>query len=237
MIQAILIHGGTEEERLDKLKPWTDKVNREDLIILEPENSIGIEEVRQLKHQISLRPYSSSHKVCLIKNAELLTLPAQNALLKTLEEPPANTILILTTVNPELILPTVLSRCQIISLPAKIKVGMDKEEAQNQFSLICDQLSSGISGKLILASKNVQNRQELVEFFNKQALIWREILLQKLNIISRYLNGQVMSEQIDKLTIPQLVKILRNTQKAKRMTESNVNSRLTMENFLLNLTS
>lgn len=236
-MQTILIHGGTEEERLAKIKPLTEKVNREDLIIYEPENSIGIEEVRQLKHQISLKPYSSPYKICLIKNAETLTLPAQNALLKTLEEPPANTILILTTANPELILPTVLSRCQIISLAAKIKIDMDLQEAQNHLSTICDQLSSSTPGKLILASKSVQNRQELVEFIGKQTLLWREILLQKLNIISQYLNGQAANEHVDKLTIPQLLKILRRLQEAKKMIEGNVNSRLTMENFLLNLTS
>lgn len=89
-----------------------------DFIILEKEEDstqIKINQVRGVIRRISLR--SSGKRVVLIKKAELLSLDAANALLKTLEEPPAGTIFILTTANIREIIPTIISRCQNIYLP------------------------------------------------------------------------------------------------------------------------
>ena len=64
----------------------------------------------------SLKPFVASTRVALLANAERMTEAAQNCLLKTLEEPPPNTVLFLTTAYPDHLLPTCLSRCQVISL-------------------------------------------------------------------------------------------------------------------------
>ncbi len=78
--------------------------------------SIGIETVRLLEHFLSLKvPRKASHnRVVIIENAEALTLEAQNALLKTLEEPPAGTMIILHVTEQQALLPTIRSRCQMI---------------------------------------------------------------------------------------------------------------------------
>ena len=76
-------------------------------------NKIGIEAVQNLIKKLKYSAYDpSSHRVVIIDNAETLTLPAQNALLKVLEEPPVSTTFILTAVSPVSILETIVSRCQ-----------------------------------------------------------------------------------------------------------------------------
>lgn len=74
--------------------------------------SIGVDDVReQLVGDIQIKPYSSRYKIYIIDEAEKLTQQAQNAILKTIEEPPAYGIIMLLTANADLFLPTILSRC------------------------------------------------------------------------------------------------------------------------------
>ena len=65
-----------------------------------------------LEHRINLTPNESIFKIYIIEDADQMTIQASNAFLKTLEEPPADTIIILTTSRPNSLLPTILSRCQ-----------------------------------------------------------------------------------------------------------------------------
>src|ERR1700736_6690340 len=71
---------------------------------------------QSLQQFLSLKPFVAPLRVALLANAERMTEAAQNCLLKTLEEPPPNTVLILTTAYPDHLLSTCLSRCQLIAL-------------------------------------------------------------------------------------------------------------------------
>jgi len=75
---------------------------------------IGIDRIRELKRFVQLRPVYDRGKVVVIDDAHMLTVAAQNALLKTLEEPPHGSLLILVASNADSLLPTVRSRCQRI---------------------------------------------------------------------------------------------------------------------------
>lgn len=75
---------------------------------------IGIEQARELKRFVALRAISAARKMAIIDDADRLSLPAQNALLKTLEEPPGHALLVLVTASPGALLSTVRSRCQRI---------------------------------------------------------------------------------------------------------------------------
>jgi len=77
-------------------------------------SSIKIEEIRQLQRDIFLRPYEGRHKVFIINNAHNLTADASNALLKVLEEPPRQSVIILVSSKPSLLFATIVSRCQVI---------------------------------------------------------------------------------------------------------------------------
>lgn len=93
--------------------------NHPDIIYIRHEKpgSIGVDEIReQLVNDIEVKPYESEHKVYIIPEAQLLTPQAQNAMLKTLEEPPAYGCIMLVTDNKELLLPTISSRCSMINV-------------------------------------------------------------------------------------------------------------------------
>ncbi len=85
-------------------------------IIAAEKNTIQIEQVRVLQSDAALSPLEGRRKVFILREIERATAPAANALLKTLEEPPPHVILLLTSHRRDLVLPTVLSRCQIINL-------------------------------------------------------------------------------------------------------------------------
>lgn len=78
----------------------------------EKPGSIGVDDIRlQINDTVYIKPYSSSYKIYMVDEAEKMTVQAQNALLKTIEEPPSYAVIILMTTNQEAFLPTVLSRC------------------------------------------------------------------------------------------------------------------------------
>ena len=91
-----------------------DNGNHPDIILVQHEkpNTIGVEDIRQkINSDIAIKPYSGSHKVYIVNECEKMTVQAQNALLKTLEEPPAYAVILLLTTSLDALLPTILSRC------------------------------------------------------------------------------------------------------------------------------
>lgn len=93
--------------------------NHPDLIYVKHEKpaSIGVDDVReQINDTIMVRPYSSYYKIYIVDEAEKMTVQAQNALLKTIEEPPSYAVIILLTTNQDAFLPTILSRCVQLKL-------------------------------------------------------------------------------------------------------------------------
>lgn len=93
--------------------------NQPDIIRLthEKPGSIGVDDIRvQINGDIAIKPYSSPRKVYIVNEAEKMTVQAQNALLKTLEEPPAYAVILLLTTNVNVMLPTILSRCVVLNM-------------------------------------------------------------------------------------------------------------------------
>lgn len=113
---AYLVTGGDEASRREWPAALGQKLGIQpaDILTIGNGEAIKIEEIRRLKSWIKLKPYSSPCKIAIIYGGELLTPPAANALLKTLEEPPARSILILTAVSRQGLLPTIVSRCHFI---------------------------------------------------------------------------------------------------------------------------
>ncbi|MHB9093747.1 MAG: DNA polymerase III subunit delta' [Eubacteriales bacterium] len=91
--------------------------NFPDFIVVSPSgNNIKIDQVRELQKGAQYKPYEAGKKVYLLNQAESMTTEAANCLLKILEDPPPDTIFLLTAVNQYNLLPTILSRCLSISL-------------------------------------------------------------------------------------------------------------------------
>jgi len=83
-----------------------------DMIEIDAASNRGIDEIRELRERVNFAPNIARYKVYIIDEVHMLTEPASNALLKTLEEPPPHAIFILATTEPHKLLPTLLSRCQ-----------------------------------------------------------------------------------------------------------------------------
>jgi len=139
-VQTFLIVGGSKEERLKKAEETvgqklTSLKNNPDFSFLQlVENSIGISEIRDLQKKLVLKPFQEEQKTVLIHEAQNLTPEAQNALLKTLEEPPLLSKIILTVPETSWLLPTIVSRCQIIRLPS-LGLRIDNEDSQKILSI------------------------------------------------------------------------------------------------------
>ena len=93
--------------------------NQPDIIRVthEKPNSIGVDDVRtQINADVAIKPYSSPYKIYIVNEAEKMTPQAQNALLKTLEEPPEYAVILLLTTNLNSLLPTIQSRCVVLNM-------------------------------------------------------------------------------------------------------------------------
>lgn len=137
--------------------------NQPDIIYLQHEkpNTISVDDIRtQINNDIVVKPYSSPYKIYIIDEAEKMNVQAQNALLKTIEEPPSYAILLLLTTNAETFLPTILSRCIRLDLKVvpdeKIKAYLMKEyEVPDYKADVCVAFAQGNVGKAIkLASSD-----------------------------------------------------------------------------------
>lgn len=93
--------------------------NNPDIVYVmhEKPNTIGVDDIRtQINNDITIKPYNSDYKVYIVNEGEKMTPQAQNALLKTLEEPPAYAVIMILTTNLEAMLPTILSRCVTLNM-------------------------------------------------------------------------------------------------------------------------
>lgn len=105
--------------------------NHADVHWIRPESKsriITVEQIRDLMREIQLKPTEAAHKVAIIVAADRLKTEAANAFLKTLEEPPSNSVLILTTTDRQRILDTILSRCLLLSFAGEGPRRVDPEQ-------------------------------------------------------------------------------------------------------------
>jgi DNA polymerase-3 subunit delta' len=96
-----------------------EQMHHPDLVVVKTEHegeTLKIDQVRELQHTLSLAPYEARYRVALILRFEEAHNSAANAMLKTLEEPPDHVVVILTAKSTENLLPTIVSRCEVLRL-------------------------------------------------------------------------------------------------------------------------
>lgn len=179
------------------------------LFPLQKTGSIGIEDIRVLQSNLSRKPLNNQYKCAFIYSAENLTIQAQHALLKTLEEPTPRTIFVLELQNPYSLLPTILSRCQLIEVPS-IK---SKKPTSNQSFNFLDNIDKLSPGKRLQIAKELEKESDLENYFL---------------IILSHLRTKLPSD-------PSSLKHLKAAQEAHRALKANVNSKLVLEHWLLSL--
>lgn len=131
--------------------------NQPDIIYLQHEkpNTISVDDIRrQINNDIGIKPYASLYKIYIIDEAEKMSPQAQNALLKTIEEPPAYAIIMLLTTNADAFLPTILSRCITLNLKAVSNDEirnflMEHYQLPDYKAAVCTAFAQGNVGKAI----------------------------------------------------------------------------------------
>ena len=143
----------------------------------EKPGSIGVDDVReQINDTIMIRPYSSYYKIYIVDEAEKMTVQAQNALLKTIEEPPSYAVIILITTNQEAFLPTILSRCVQMKLKPLKDFTIKSYLTQNlhiaeKDADICAAFARGNLGKAI----HLASSDEFRELFQKVMVLVKNV--------------------------------------------------------------
>lgn len=131
----------------------------------EKPNTISVDDIReQVNNDIVIRPYSSEYKIYIIPGADQMTVQAQNALLKTIEEPPRYAVIMLLTENADTLLPTIRSRCVMMKL-RNIKDQLVRKYLMEQMEIpdykadVCVAFAQGNMGKAIMLANS--------EYFNE----------------------------------------------------------------------
>jgi DNA polymerase III, delta subunit len=199
----------SKEYAYDFLKK--EKIDKLDITTVESEKAVGIALVKEFQKKIYLKPYKSDKKAVILQADQGLTTEAQNALLKVLEEPPANTIIIVLSQSSENILPTIISRCMVISMETENEL-TDTEKYEK---ILGSLKSKGVGEKLRLAQDFSKDRETALEFL-------KNLLLASENLL----------KYGDK-NMTRTVKLLHETYKEVKNT--NTNLRLTMEHLFLSV--
>lgn len=139
MISKILVSpilSQRQEEFGKILKVKSLKKDHPDLLYFDSDQKLGVAEAKKIREFLSLKPYSSSSRAVVLESAHKLTIEAQNSLLKTLEEPPLNSLIILGVEKKTQLLPTIVSRCQIENLESTVINEKSKDYSKDIENLI-----------------------------------------------------------------------------------------------------
>lgn len=182
-----------------------DRSSYSDVFLLEPREpdskgggvdhvagTIKIDAVRDAQHRLSYRAVRGGKKVCIVDGAEKMNEEAQNAFLKTLEEPPPDSVIILITSDVTGLLPTILSRCQRINfrpLPKGVVAGIIKERLglNEDAAILLSHLSGGSIGKVLNwdVESVFEQRKGMVEMLLRLSLADTEGLFKTAEEISK----------------------------------------------------
>lgn len=186
---AMLIEGGSSEERRELAlyiskaavctgdnKPCNccnpchlaEDGNHPDVTVVAPEEdkkNIAVSQIRQVRADAFIKPHSADRRVFVIDKAQSMNDYAQNALLKVLEEPPAGVIFVLLADSRTKLLPTVISRCNLFSLPPSENNASDNPHEETAQEFIKLLLSGDEMGMLKLLYPLEKSRVKAEEFF------------------------------------------------------------------------
>jgi len=175
-MHTFLIIGGTKEERTEKIASLlaTENISPFDtrqLVLTDDALSLGISLVRSWQKQLLLMPQHSPLAAGVIESADLLTVEAQNALLKTLEEPPTHTHIYMEAQSDIAFLQTVLSRCSVIRLKdTKTTMSQKDEEMVTTLQQLIDTTTT--SGHVLQTiDEKIKNKADAQQWIEDALII------------------------------------------------------------------
>ncbi len=159
---------------------------------IEGASQIKISQIRELRRTLALSNSIPGHKFVIILNAEEMRVEAQNAFLKTLEEPRKDVTFILLTTRKESLLPTILSRCQLVFFPP-----IDKYEIKN---ILIDKFNKTPEESEVLARFANGSITKLIELMDENIIETRNLLIDLLRLsLKNELPGRQLTEKINSL--------------------------------------
>lgn len=192
---------------LEKNFVWIGSTDHPDVHWLnDPDTALSIDDVRKLQQLLTYKPYQADQTIVIMQHIENASLAAQNALLKTLEEPPSYASLILTTTHVSSIIPTVVSRCQIVNLETP------STDSSSQPNTLTSELPSLTYSQLIELAERYSDRIQAETF---------------LNALTHQLQGDLQTHPSEAL-----MKIILIFTQAQTYVRQNLNVRLVLENAL-----
>lgn len=222
--------------------------NHPDFMIINSEDgkSIKINQIRFLQERISEKPIVSNRKVYVINDSDLMTVEAQNCLLKTLEEPPEFAVIILVLSNENKCLSTIKSRCTKIAFQKLRNSDLTQYANENNLEINSSLLSAsdGSISKLLNLQNNLEAYKQLdniINAFSKDNIvdIWNnaDILYKSkdnINTLLEYLNTVFLErlKSTKESKYIQSIKIIENT---KNKLSSNANYDMCIDNLLLQI--
>lgn len=211
-MRSILFVGSDIDNRKREIDAFiVDKdISERDTYRIENSDSVKIGQIRALTSALYKEPAYGTYRAGIVYFADKLTLPAQNAFLKLLEEPPNTAYIILGTTSYHRLLPTVVSRCRIINIPATKRELKYKDEI-----------------KEVLDKKDIKTVFENAQKFGKNKLEAEEYLGELLFYIHE---GFITSKGSD---LKERGNLARQVNLSLRMLSVNVNPRQVLENLFL----
>ena len=139
-----------------------EKIDKLDVTLIESEKAVGIAKVRDFQKKIYLKPFKSDKKAVILNTEFGITVESQNALLKVLEEPPKNTIIMVLAKSGEEMLPTIVSRCKLILLD--YKEDLEQKNTEDFEKLLLSLKEMGVGDKLKLAEGYSKDKETALQF-------------------------------------------------------------------------
>jgi len=197
-----------------------------DLHMIEPDGAfIKIEQIRDLQRELVLRPFEAPRKACIIEAAERLNPSSGNALLKTLEEPPGNALIILLTTNIGGVLPTILSRCQRLHFPALPAASIERVLLRRGCTPETARVAASLGGGSLKKATEIGEEETLV---NRREFLERVFSLSLGDIAPLFAAAEEIAAEKDKALemLELLTSFLRDVLLRQEGIDSSVNSAL-----------
>jgi len=168
------------------------------------EGVLRVEQIRELQHHLSLAPYEGYYRIALLLRFEEANLNAQNALLKTLEEPPPKVLILLTAEDSESLLPTIVSRCENVRLrpmatQALAQTLLEKQAAEASLAAQIARLAAGRPGIAIHLLHHPQERQKLYQMITDHLHLLSSSVLDRFALAERFAREMTKAELVPML--------------------------------------
>lgn len=201
-----------------------------DFHFLEPRGaSLKINQVRELQSKLSRRSFQGAGQIAVLAGADTMTEAAANCLLKTLEEPPEGTYIILLAAQPELILPTVRSRCQELNLAAK---AVDLPAGVDYWRRL---LTAGLEEMLQEILPELEKEDDLAAVLQAMALACRDQMVWHMTGEQALILQPGKFISLPEFTPLQAWRCFQLIESTRAAVERNANRRLVLEVFLFRL--